>query len=63
MSGLKIFSTLDLNSGYWQFEVEEISRLITVFTTQRGLNKFKIMPVGLKTALATFMRLMGERCV
>lgn len=28
-----IFSTLDLNSDYWQVEVEEKSRPLTAFTT------------------------------
>ena len=32
-NGAKVFSTLDLNSGYWQVEVEDESRPLTAFIT------------------------------
>ena len=58
LSGAKLFSTLDLCSGYWQVEVEASDRFKTAFATRKGLFQFRVLPFGLCNAPATFERLM-----
>ena len=58
LSGSKYFTTLDLAMGYHQEKVYPGDREKTPFSTPFGLFQYNVMPFGLATAPATFMRLM-----
>ncbi|XP_037789320.1 uncharacterized protein LOC119584727 [Penaeus monodon] len=63
------FSELDLCKGYWQVPLSSDCKIYTAFATHRGLMQWKVMPFGLKTACATFIRikylgvLLGHNCI
>ena len=58
LTGSKFFCTLDLAMKYHQVEVHPDDREKTAFSTQFGRFQYNVMPFGLATAPATFMRLM-----
>ena len=59
LSGSKWFSTMDLQSGFWQVPLAtEEDRQKTAFITGLGLYQFTVLSFGLTNAPACFQRLM-----
>jgi hypothetical protein len=54
------FTTLDLQSGFWQIKMapEDVGK--TALVTKSGLFEWTVMPFGLKNATSTFARTMTE---
>ena len=58
LEGVQYMSTLDMNSGYFQFAMALADRCKTAFLTKYGLFEFTQMAMGLCNAPATFQRAM-----
>ena len=60
LSGAKIFTKLDTNSGFWQVPLSKESRLLTTFITPYGRFCFNKLPFGITSAPEHFQRRMNE---
>ena len=59
LCGAKIFTTLDLQSGYYHITLDNQSKAKTAFVTPFGKYEFNTVPFGLAQALAYSQQLIS----
>ena len=60
LRGVRVYSKIDICTGYHQLRVREINIPKTVFRTHYGHFEFMVMPFGLPNAPVAFMDLMDR---
>ena len=59
LRGAKIFTTLDLQSGYYRITLDNESKAKTAFVTSFGKYEFNAVPFGLAQVPAYFQQLIS----
>ena len=56
LNGAQCFSKIDLNSGYYQLELDEASRYIITFSIHVGFRQYRHLNIGISSAARRFQR-------
>ena len=59
LRGAKVFTTLDLRSGYYHTTLDQESKAKTAFVTPFGKYEFNAVPIGLAQAPPYFQQLIS----
>ena len=60
LHGAKVFSLLDVRSGFWHVMLDEPSSYLTTFNTPFGRYRWKRLPFGICSATEIFQRKMHQ---
>ena len=60
LAGMSLFTKIDLKTAYHQIPIDNNSKEVTTIDTSIGLQKWKRMPYGIKTARAIFQRAINR---